>query len=372
MKRTTSLLTTGALGLGSFALLSTVAPGIAGANGCGVTTLDLAQLEASFSSPLSGVGGGATAEMLPDGLRLTTPADDPDAEAYAAYFMDGLQIPLAEATAQSNFVLDATLAAGQPIANHPTYELYLDLDATDGIDPDEALLVYWQPAAGDPDGIWWSAFGPLSELDPESIEGTDEATLVDVSAAYPTATITAFGFQLLYQAGADVTVHGLTFGCNDFVLGSGPVDPVNEPPTAAFTATGDGTARTFTATASDPDGTVERYTWDFGDGSAPVDGGAEISHTYAASGSYTVTLTVADDAGAEFSTQLAVTVTVPGTGGPTDPTDPTDPADPTEYGSPLPNTGADVLGLAAIGGLVLAGGGAGLVASRRRRAGSAS
>jgi LPXTG-motif cell wall-anchored protein len=78
-----------------------------------------------------------------------------------------------------------------------------------------------------------------------------------------------------------------------------------------------------------------------------------------------VTLTVTDDDGARTTATRAVVV-------PTDSTGPTDPAAPTEYGTPLPNTGADVLGLAALGGLILAGGSAGLVVSRRRRAGSAS
>ena len=381
MKRTTSLLATGALSLGSFAVIGAVAPGIASANGCGVTPLDLAGLEGAFDGELTGVGDGATAEMLAEGLRLTMPSaeDDPESAAYASYFMDGLEIPLADATAQSNFDLDTTLAEGQSVANHPTYELYVDLDGPATEDPAQAILVYWEPEAGEPTDLWWSALGPLAELDSES---TEEATLVEVSAAYPDATVTSIGFQLLYQPGADVVVHGMTFGCNEFRFSSGSTtdpggdpggdpgtDPGNQAPIAAVTATNTGATFTFSAAGStDSDGEIAGFTWSFGDGSAPAEG-AEVEHVYTAAGTYTVTLTVTDDDGA--STTATRQVVVPATN-PTDPTDPTDPAEPTEYGTPLPDTGADVLGLAAIGGLVLAGGGAGLVASRRRKAGSAS
>jgi LPXTG-motif cell wall-anchored protein len=377
MKRTTSLLTTGALGLGSFALISTVAPGVASANGCGVTTLDQAGLEAAFDGELTGFGAGATAQMLAGGLHLTMPSAeaDPDNAAWASYFMDGLGIPLAEATAQSNFDLDATLAPGQPVANHPTYELYVDLDGPGTDDAAQAILVHWEPDAGEPTDLWWSALGPLTALESESSE---EASLVEISAAYPDAVVTSLGFQLLYQPGADVVVHGLTFGCNEFRLSSGSGgetggdtggdpggNPANQAPLAAVTATNTGATFTFSAAGStDSDGRIAGYRWDFGDGATAE--GADVTHEYAAAGTYTVTLTVTDDDGASTTATREVVVPATDQGGPTDP------AEPTEYGTPLPDTGADVLGLAAIGGLVLAGGGAGLVVSRRRKAGSAS
>ncbi len=56
-----------------------------------------------------------------------------------------------------------------------------------------------------------------------------------------------------------------------------------------------GQTTTFDASASsDPDGTVARYDWDFGDGTTALNGGVAPSHVYAAPGPRTVTLVVTD------------------------------------------------------------------------------
>ena len=52
--------------------------------------------------------------------------------------------------------------------------------------------------------------------------------------------------------------------------------------------------------SSDPDGTIASRLWTFGDGGTSTL--ANPSHTYAAAGSYTATLTVTDDNGATDST----------------------------------------------------------------------
>jgi PKD repeat protein len=55
----------------------------------------------------------------------------------------------------------------------------------------------------------------------------------------------------------------------------------------------------FDGTASeDPDGTIVGYHWDFGDGSAPQMGFSlsTIGYRFDTPGTYTVTLTVTDDA----------------------------------------------------------------------------
>ena len=68
-----------------------------------------------------------------------------------------------------------------------------------------------------------------------------------------------------------------------------------------------GSAVTFSASGSDPDGTVGSFSWDFGDGTSAT--GATVSHSYAAPGSYTATLTVMDDRGARGTDSALVTVT---------------------------------------------------------------
>lgn len=56
------------------------------------------------------------------------------------------------------------------------------------------------------------------------------------------------------------------------------------------------TPATFTAKAKDADGSIVSYAWNFGDGSPPGSG-SSVTHSYAAAGTYTVTLVVTDNQG---------------------------------------------------------------------------
>lgn len=67
------------------------------------------------------------------------------------------------------------------------------------------------------------------------------------------------------------------------------------------------TVRFSSAGSSNPNGDPPRFSWDFGDGAAPVTD-ANPTHTYTATGTFTVTLTVFDNAGNERQTQTTVTV----------------------------------------------------------------
>lgn len=83
----------------------------------------------------------------------------------------------------------------------------------------------------------------------------------------------------------------------------------NVAPTASFSVSKSDLTATFTSTASDSDGTVAGYSWDFGDGGSST--AVNPSRTYAAAGTYTVKLTVTDDDGATKVVTDDVTVTAP-------------------------------------------------------------
>jgi hypothetical protein len=51
------------------------------------------------------------------------------------------------------------------------------------------------------------------------------------------------------------------------------------------------------STSSDPDGSIARYDWSFGDGQSAPDGGPAPSHTYERPGSYEAKLTLTDNEG---------------------------------------------------------------------------
>lgn len=94
--------------------------------------------------------------------------------------------------------------------------------------------------------------------------------------------------------------------------------PGNTPPTAALSATptsGDSPlAVTLDASGStDSDGTIVNYEWDF-DGDGLYDGygeGSAIGHTYNTAGTYTAKVRVTDDAGAQDTATIGITVTDP-------------------------------------------------------------
>lgn len=95
--------------------------------------------------------------------------------------------------------------------------------------------------------------------------------------------------------------------------GSGGQPPVNQPPQVSVSASstsGDAPlADNFTCSASDPDGLIVSFNWNFGDGQTSSQ--ASVSHTYETAGTYTASLMVTDNQGATASASVVITVNSP-------------------------------------------------------------
>lgn len=88
---------------------------------------------------------------------------------------------------------------------------------------------------------------------------------------------------------------------------------IDRAPVAAFTpstSVATGANANFDASASsDPDGTIAKYHWDFGDGETLDTTTAAAAHVYSTPGSKTVTLTVTDDSGSTDEATHTLTIT---------------------------------------------------------------
>jgi serine protease AprX len=128
------------------------------------------------------------------------------------------------------------------------------------------------------------------------------------------ATSTAQNPSRTYAAAGTYTVT-LTVTDDDGATDSEPqsvtvTEPMtNAPPTASFTSVCTDLTCDFTDTSKDDDGSITGWSWDFGDEATST--AQNPSRTYAAAGTYTVTLTVTDDDGATDSEPQSVTVTEP-------------------------------------------------------------
>ncbi len=123
---------------------------------------------------------------------------------------------------------------------------------------------------------------------------TSSRSVLQTTHTYPTGMFTAT-LRVTDNAGVET-------------LTSRTVSTVNAVPVAAFTVACTKLTCTYDASGStDDEGTIARYSWQFGDGRTRTDSGVG-SYTYDASGTYALTLTVVD--GEEQSSTATKTVSV--------------------------------------------------------------
>ena len=161
---------------------------------------------------------------------------------------------------------------------------------------------------------------PYSGLPPTSTFAPVQIYSAGTSAQYTngaTVTLPALGASNLYEVvggtwqliptasdGTNLTATLQTLG----TLALGNPAPAAH---AAFSLSGDGgqapASVAFNGSGSTVDsGSIASYHWDFGDGSTAT--GAQLSHVYPASGTYTAALTITTDAGASDLVSHTVTV----------------------------------------------------------------
>ena len=98
------------------------------------------------------------------------------------------------------------------------------------------------------------------------------------------------------------------FSDSDSILAN--VQGINPAPIASFTSIANGLTVTFNGSAStDPNGNIVNFNWNFGDASGG--NGVTQTHTYGASGTYTVSLTVTDNQGSQTTVSQQITVVRP-------------------------------------------------------------
>jgi PKD repeat protein len=140
------------------------------------------------------------------------------------------------------------------------------------------------------------------------------------------------------------------------------VPPPNVAPTVACPAmSANALAVSYTASATDSDGTIANYHWAFGDGQTADTSGSSTTHSYAAAGTYSVTVTVTDDDGATASSSGPCSITVapaltPAAPPPADDDDDVAPTVVLAGRRSLPRTGTDARLLVWIAAAMLFGG----------------
>lgn len=144
--------------------------------------------------------------------------------------------------------------------------------------------------------------GSAPQLTTFDCQSTGASNAESCSFATPTAGV----YYAMLHATADYSGASLNVSYT-------PSTAANQAPVSNFTTAVTGLSVQFTDTSSDSDGTITGWLWNFGDGSSSIL--QNPSRTYAASGSYNVTLIASDNSGASSTRSSTVTVTSGQAGG---------------------------------------------------------
>lgn len=201
-----------------------------------------------------------------------------------------------------------------------TLAAYRGVSATDPLaavasSTDGATTQHTSPTVTAPGGGWvvqlwsdkstattsWTAPGGVSVRGTSYGTGAGHTAALLADSGGPVSAGT-YGGQVATTDSSSARAIAWTIALSPRAAGSNP------PPTAAFSKTCTELRCTVDGTASsDPGGSIASYAWTFGDGGT-ASGATPAAHTYAAAGSYPITLTVTDNEGATGTTTQTVEV----------------------------------------------------------------
>jgi PKD repeat protein len=226
-----------------------------------------------------------------------------------------------------------TVAAGSAVETSGRWGDYYQM----AVDPTDDCT-FWMVGMYRPSGSWntriqdfkfddcgagpstWSVSGTVTTGTGVGISGVTvsagtASTTTNSSGAYTlgglangTYTLTpSLAGYTFSPASSSVTISGANVTGRNF---TGTPTATNSPPTANFGVVTNGLTANFTDSSTDADGTIVARAWTFGDGATST--ATNPSHTYAAAGTYSVSLTVTDDGSLTGTKTQSVTVSTSG------------------------------------------------------------
>lgn len=224
-----------------------------------------------------------------------TAPDNLDALRYAARNLHApYRLPSGPDTTAIN-VSSASVSAGTPVTLTATVDDGVFSQAN-GAEPVQAIA----SARAYLDAPPWASGAAVIPL--AASDGSFNSSREIVATSISTTGLAA-GVHTLYVQGTDAAGKPGTPNAVRFTVTGGNN---NAPPVADFRVQASGRTATFTHLASDSDGSIVSYLWDFGDGTTSTS--ANPVKTYAANGLYSATLSVTDNGGATVSKMRRVKI----------------------------------------------------------------
>ena len=157
------------------------------------------------------------------------------------------------------------------------------------------------------------SFNGTNSYDPDGSITAYRWDFGDGNFAYQRSATHSYASAGSYKVSLRVTDNNNqnAYGSRTITVKAPPVSTTNQAPVAQFTTNKNsitlGEEITLNAQNSyDPDGTVNSYNWDFGDGNTGSD--VTTEHIYQSAGTYRITLTITDDKNMSSTTSKTVTV----------------------------------------------------------------